>query len=165
MKIYLAGTVPKGDKEAETFDNWRQLFKAELSKYFVDAEFFDHSKIKADESDYKGIVGLDCSLIKKSDLVVVNAALHLGVGTSQEMVIAKYFRKPVITVLPKNTPHRRNNLVFHGKLIEDWIHPFIHTFSDVIIETIAEIKKYRKLDFPIKDMSIIDRCIEHYNSL
>ena len=83
---------------------------------------------------------MDCNFIKNCDLVIVNAEEKLGVGTSQEMVIAKYFKKPVITIIPKGSHHRKKDVDFHGKIISDWIHPFIHSFSDLIFEDIQEFK-------------------------
>ena len=82
------------------------------------------------------------------------------------MVIAKYLKKPVVTVLPKDSQdshHRRSNLVFNGKTVEDWIHPFIHTFSDFIISDINEIEKIKDkiLTTKTKDISVVDRAIAY----
>lgn len=86
-----------------------------------------------------------------------------------EMVAAKYFKKPVITVLPKDTHHRRSNLVFHGKLVEDWIHPFIWSFSDFIVESIEEVEEIKDKDklskAEIKDISVIDQAIDYAASI
>lgn len=99
-------------------------------------------------------------------MVVINAGEKIGAGTAMEMVAAKYFKKPVITVLPKNTHHRRSNVVFHGKSVEDWIHPFIWAFSDFIVESVEEVKgienKLRTAE--IKDISVIDQAIEYVTS-
>src|SRR3989344_3817220 len=123
MKIYLAGSVPKGGEEEKTFINWRAKYKEVLGKFF-DAEFVFPNSGDMDEGDYLLIVGKDSRSIKYCDLVVINAEERLGVGTAHEMVIAKYFGKPVITVLPKNTYHRRPDVVFQGKYqVEDWMHP------------------------------------------
>lgn len=162
MKIYLAGKVPKGDKEAKSFDDWRLKYQEALKKIFY-ADFIMPYNREADESDFLLVVGLDCSHIKESDLIVVNAEERLGVGTAQELVIAKYFKKPIITVLPKDTYHRRSNVVFHGKEIKDWIHPFIYVFSDIVVERIDEIKELKdKIStIKIKDISIIDEAIQY----
>ncbi len=161
MKIYLAGKVPKGKDEAENFDDWRKRYQQVLQKFF-EAEFIDPYDRQLDESDFLSVVGIDCKHIKESDLVIVNSEQKLGAGTAQELVIAKYFKKPVVAVLPKNTHHRRSNLVFGKKLVEDWIHPFIFTFSDFILEEIGEIEKIKDKIFrsKIKDISIIDEVIK-----
>lgn len=164
MKIYLAGSVPKGEEEEKTFVNWRKAYQEVLGKIF-EAECIDPYDRNLDESDFLFVVGKDCAEISDSSFVVVNAEEKLGAGTSQELVIAKYFKKPVVTVLPKDTPHRRTNIVFNGQLVEDWIHPFIFTFSDFIIEDITEIKSLQdKLleAHTIKDISIIDMATARF---
>lgn len=165
MKIYLAGSVPKGDEEAKNFDDWRSRYRQSLQKFF-DADFIEPYHRELDEGDFLAVVGQDCRHIKECALVIVNAEEKLGVGTAQELVIAKYFRKPVISVLPKNTHHRRSNVAFHGKLVEDWIHPFIFTFSDFIVESINEIEKIKDEIFSskIKDISVIDEAVRYIDS-
>ncbi len=166
MKIYLAGSVPKGDAEAAKFDNWRERYQQVLGKVF-DASFIDPYDRKLDESDFLQVFGVDCKHIKDSDLIVVYAENRLGVGTSQEMVVAKYFSKPVLTVLPKDTYHRRQNVVFNGSTVKDWIHPFIHSFSDAIIEDIKDVEtvKDNLLKGRIKTISIIDEALDYLETL
>lgn len=166
MKIYLAGSVPKGDEAAKTFDDWRSRYKETLQEFF-NADFIDPYYRELDESDFLAVVGQDCKHIKDSSLVIVNAEERLGVGTAQELVIAKYFSKLVVSVLPKNTHHRRSNVVFHGKTVEDWIHPFIFAFSDFIIENIKEIGKIKNEIFSsaVKDVSIISKAIQHFDAI
>jgi len=166
-KIYLAGSVPKGDEEEKIFDNWRSRYRGELEKIF-DAEYIDPYDRELDEKDFLLVVGGDCFAIQESSLIVVNAENKLGPGTAQELVIAKYFKKPVVTVLPKDTPHRRTNIIFRGQPIDDWIHPFIFAFSDFIIENIAgihDIKDALFLPENIKDISIIDTAAGHYKDI
>jgi len=163
MKIYLAGNVPKGDKEAKSNINWRKKYIEIISQNINDIEFFDPNVFYSIERDSKAVLGADSLSIKKSDLVVINGEEQLGAGTSMEFVIAKYFKKPVVTVLPKDSFHRRSNLFYNGKEITDWIHPFVGSFSDVIIENISEIKtaisKIEKQK--IKGLSTIDEAIEY----
>ncbi len=166
MKIYLAGSVPKGDEEEKTFDNWRHRYRAILEQIF-DAEYIDPYDRDLDEKDFLLVLGKDCAEIQDSSLIVVNAEQKLGAGTAQELVIAKYFKKPVVTVLPKDTPHRRTNLLFRGQRIDDWIHPFIFSFSDFIIEDITEIHSIKdKLsnNENVKSIMIIDVAAEHYRN-
>jgi len=166
MRIYLAGSVPKGDEEAKGFDNWRDRYQKILKEFF-DADFIEPYHRELDEGDFLAVVGQDCRHIKDCALVIVNAEEKLGVGTAQELVIAKYFSKPVISVLPKETHHRRSNVVFHGKTVEDWIHPFIFAFSDFIVENVNEVEKIKDDVFSLaaKDISVIDEAIRHINSV
>ena len=48
MRIYLAGKIPKGKEEAESFENWQIRYRALLNQIFP-AEYVDHSQIKAEE--------------------------------------------------------------------------------------------------------------------
>lgn len=103
--------MPKGAKEEVSFVNWRLKYKAVLETIF-DAEFIFPNSGDMDENDFLLIVGKDSSSIKKSDLIIVNAEGQLGADTAMEMVIAKYFKKPIISVLPKNSHQRRSNVMF-----------------------------------------------------
>ena len=164
MKIYLAGSIPKGEEEEKTFTDWRVRYREAIARIF-DATTIDPLDRNLDESDFLLVVGKDCVDIEASSFVVVNAEEKLGPGTAQELVIAKYLKKPVVTVLPKSTPHRRTNIVINGRTVGDWIHPFIFTFSDFIIEDIsgiAEIKDKLLENGIIKDISIIDAAIAHF---
>ena len=169
FKICLLGPLPKGDETRKTWEDWKVKYKEELS-VLGDIEFVDGDEWK-DEAKPFLTFGHDANLIKNSDLLIVNAEKKLGAGTAQEMVIAKYFSKPVLTVLPKDTHHRKSNIGFNGKLIEDWIHPFILTMSDLVVENISEaidwIKTYKKSpkSKKIKNITIIDEAIEAYNLL
>ena len=160
LKIYLAGSVPKGDRETKNFMNWRLEYADVIRKVIPNAEFIDpFERGDFDESDFMAVFGADCRHIKNCDLVVINGEDRLGVGTSQELVIAKYFKKPVITILPKDTHHRRSNLEFRGQIIEDWIHPFIFAFSDLILEKTDDLNKVDLQKIKPKDISIIDQSI------
>ncbi len=164
MKIYLAGKVPKGDEEAKTFHNWRKEYKEVLQRLFQNSDCIEPYHIDLDEGDLLLVVGSDCRHIKESSLVVVNAEEKLGVGTAIELAIAKHYQKPVIVVLPKGSHHRRSDVVFHGKLIKDWIHPFIYVFSDFIVEAIGEVEKIKDRIFSteIKSISIIDESVSYF---
>ena len=50
MKIYLAGSVPKGESEEKQFRNWRHQYKEILDK-FLDAKFIFPMSGDMDESD------------------------------------------------------------------------------------------------------------------
>ena len=167
MKIYLAGSVPKGAEEEKEFVNWRLQYKAILDQ-FLDAEFIIPDTGQVDENDCLLVVGKDSKSIKNCNLVIVNAEGRLGTGTSMEMVIAKHFKKPVVAVMPKNSHHRCPNVTFQGKFfVEDWIHPFVYTFSDYIVEKVSDIEKIKDKIFQsaIKDISIIERAIEHRDKI
>ena len=168
MKIYFAGSVPKGDKEALDYVDWRKDYFEVMSEKIGGIEVLDPNKgHDALRGHTKALFGAVCLQIKDSDLVLVNAESKLGAGTSMEMVIAKYLNKPVITVLPKDSAHRKSNLTFAGREVKEWIHPFVDSFSDCIIENISEIEDAIKLTkgTPIKTMALIDESMQYAKDL
>lgn len=175
FKICLIGSIPKGDDHRKGWTDWKTRFKEVLSK-LDGVEFVDGDDWK-DESQPQLTFGHDASMIKSSDLIIVDAEKEIGkgigAGTAQEILIAKYFSRPVIAVIPKDTHHRRSNIVFNGSLIEDWIHPFLLSTSDLVVERIEDalswIREYQQnpKSKRIMDMTVIDEAItayQHYHN-
>lgn len=166
LKICLLGPIPKGDKKRKDWVDWKKQYQSVLSQ-LDNVLFVDGDKWK-DESKPLLTFGHDANLIKTSDLIITNAENKIGAGTAQEMIIAKYFSKPVITVLPRNSHHRLSNVVFDGTLVADWIHPFLLNTSDFIVETIKDstrwIKEYQinPKSKKIKNITVIDKAIAAY---
>ena len=167
MKIYLAGKVPKQDNEF--CEDWRAVYKEYILNTTFDKEkieFTNPMDKNLDESNFEMVYGHDCSLIKNCDLVLVNAEDKTGIGTSQEILIAKYYKKYVVTVIPENTNYCRKNITLMGRFIEKWIHPFAYTSSDLIIEDIKKLDMeyiYEQIkNNNIKDISIIDEACKLY---
>lgn len=167
MKIYLAGKVAKQDDEY--CEDWRAIYKECLLNSSFNKEkieFTDPMDRDLDESNFEMVYGHDCSLIKNCDLVIVNAEDKTGIGTSQEILIAKYYKKYVVTVIPENTNYCRKNITLLGRFIEKWIHPFAYTSSDLIIENIKDIDMnyiYEQIQLEnVKDISIIEKTCNMY---
>jgi hypothetical protein len=166
LVTYLAGKVPKGS-EIGAIPDWRAAYAEEL-KAVPNLTLLSPENSDLDEGEPMTIMGHDCSLVQSADLIIVNASTKLGVGTAQEMVIAKLWSKPVLTVLPRDTHHRRTDLMMHGRLIPDWIHPFIFGFSDQIFESVVGIASFLRtskaselLQSP-KSIEVIDEAIREY---
>jgi nucleoside 2-deoxyribosyltransferase len=169
IKIYLAGSIPKGDLERERWANWRVDYEAKIKAAVPTAIFLDPDLIR-DTVGPELVVGHDLWQIQHSDIVVVNIPEKVGAGTSQEMVIAKYFGKPVVTVLPKDTHHRRSNIAFDGEMIADWVHPFIYISSDFIAESIDEAIPWMQSyimdpeSAAVKTMTVFDEVVQRFES-
>jgi hypothetical protein len=170
FKVFLAGSVPKGDDERKQWTDWKANYKNVLSQ--VDnVEFVDGDTWKDDTKPFL-LFGHATNLVKNADIIIVNAEKKIGnsigVGTAQEIIIAKYFSRPVITILPKNTHHRRSNIVFNDSLIFDWISPFLLSTSDLVVENIHDVLPWIKeyMEYPknkeIKNISVIDDAITAY---
>ncbi|MDD9912550.1 MAG: hypothetical protein OXR68_02165 [Alphaproteobacteria bacterium] len=174
MKFYLAGKVPKGN-ELDTYIDFRVGYGETLAKSFPDLTILDPNGtteqallVGVTEEDPLYWFGHDCWMIKKSDVVIVQADIKLGAGTAQEMLIAKYFNKPVITVLPKDTHHRRTNLMLASGVVEDWIHPFVGSTSDLIVEKLEDSLPWLEAynvnpdGQKIKTIEVIDEAITYF---
>lgn len=166
MYLYLAGKIPKGS-EIGRISDWRKEYVAAISAV-CDAQFVSPEDPTLDESQPELVFGHDCHLVRLCDVVIVNAASKLGVGTAQEMLIAKYYEKRVLTVLPPDTHHRRTDLVMHGHVVPDWIHPFIFSTSDAIFDSLPALCEAIRsapaevLRGDAKTMNIVDAAIEKY---
>ena len=164
---FLAGSIPKGDKELASYVDWRAEYLRVIAKTVEIGPSIDPNIFYDLEGDSKGVFGADTYLLTQCTHMIVNATEKLGAGTSMELVIAKYYGIPVITVLPKDTHHRRSNLKFHERLVQDWVHPYIDIFSDVIIEDISEFADaLKKLEGKeIKKMNVIDESVAYAKEL
>ena len=163
FNIYLAGSVPKGDNEAVSFEDWREKYKQILRNMDKSVSVINPYERgdNFNEGDFMAVFGSDCRDIKRSNLILVNAEERLGAGTAQELVIAKYLNKTVVTILPKGTHHRRSKTYFRGRLIDDWIHPFIYAFSDIIIESLSDLDLVKIRKLKPKGIEVIDQAINN----
>jgi nucleoside 2-deoxyribosyltransferase len=166
IRIYLAGKVAKGEEVGSALD-WRNQY-IEVLKGAGAFDFISPEDPSLDESKPVEVFGHDCYQVKSCDIVVTNASTKLGAGTAQEMVIAKYFVKPVLTILPKDTHHRRTNLMMNGITVPDWIHPFIYAMSDGIFESVSELSTFlgsqgaALTQMNPRGISFIDAAIREY---
>lgn len=168
MKIALLGSIPKGDNIRSRWIDWKDEYKQVIQKVLPHVEFLDGDAI-SDNAGPQLVVGHDLAMIKAADLCVVDAKSKIGAGTAQEMVIAKHLKKPVVTVIPKDTHHRKTNVMFHGATVEDWIHPFLYVSSDYVAESVEDVAQWiteyangSKTEQNIKDLSVFEEAIEHY---
>ncbi len=169
MKIVLLGSIPKGDDVRKNWVDWKLPYIKTISMLLPDAEFIDGDAI-SDNAGAELVVGHDLSMIKQADVCIVDARQKIGAGTAQEMVIAKYFKKPVVVVIPKDTHHRKTNTTFHGEVIDEWIHPFLKVSSDYVAEDIEKAAEWildysnSPQKFQIKDMSVFEKVITKFEA-
>ncbi len=166
VKIFLIGPIPKGDDVRDGWKDWKKEFKKKLST-IPGVEFTD-GEVWRDETKPLQLMGHDAHSVKTADIIIVNAEKKVGAGSALEMAVAKYFSRPVISVIPKDTHHRRSGIVFDSTRIDDWIHPFLLAFSDLVVEDIGDciawIKEFGKNpeSKKIKDITIIDKAIDAF---
>ncbi len=167
MKITILGKVPKGDATRETFLDWKAEYIQRITTLIPEAKVFHGDHIRDDVGSIL-VVGHDIWTVKNADVVIVDAQFKIGAGTAQEVMMAKFYSVPVVTVLPKDTHHRHSNVVFNGLLIEDWIHPFLDVSSDFIADSIEDavmwVSEYSKGQHTmhIKSISVFEDAVTHF---
>jgi len=168
MKIILLGSIPKGDDVRKNWIDWKTEYIEKLSRDIPSANFL-HGDLISDKEGAEAVVGHDLYLIQHADIAIVHATSKIGAGTAQEILMAKQFKRPVIAIIPKDSHHRKSNIVFHGTLIEDFINPFLFISTDYVAENIEDaiawIQKYTKNpnSVSIKDLSVMEQCIDTFS--
>ena len=169
MKITLLGSLPKGDKVRAGWVDWKPEYIEKIAALLPDAEIL-HGDAISDNVGAELVVGHDLALVKEADLIIVDARSKIGAGTAQEMVIAKYFRKPVVAVISRDTHHRRSNVVFDGQVVKDWVHPFLKVSSDYVADSVddavAFAAKFLKnpTEQKIKDFAVFEQAITEFEA-
>jgi hypothetical protein len=158
--IYLAGWcqqyLPKGQKA-----NWREPLIAKMQKSLPDAVFIDPSIRDINENDYKAIMGRDIFLIKNSDYLLANATDRIGVGTSQEILIANYFGVKAVAVCPSNSFYRIDKVRVRDIEYNDWVHPFLAS-SCQLANDFEEALEIIANDDNKQTNKLLDETLEYY---
>jgi nucleoside 2-deoxyribosyltransferase len=169
LKVYIAGKVSK-DSVFGTHD-WRDGFCSELEQLSgVKIQNLDptraDSKFNLDENNAELIFGRDCYMIQQSDLVIVNLTDDISVGGSQEMLIAKYFGKPLIGIAPRGGKFIKDEKELAGRVFKNWMHAFVQYPCDALVENIKGVAEFIKAGLPqpgqIKQITLIDDAVAYY---
>ena len=165
MKLYIAGKVSK-DSEFGTH-YWRDDFCEKLEQLSgLELENLDPLKNGAQHSTPEHIFGADCDLISQCAAMIVYLSDDISVGGSQEILIAKYFKKPVIGLAPVGGKFNGQTKEYLGQVIENYKDPFVFATCDVVCGTIEEVGQALKTIDKIepKGIDIIDLYIKDWQS-
>lgn len=166
MKIYVAGKVSKNSVFG-THD-WRDGFCEELEKLSgIQLERHDPTKSTINQGDPMLVFGFDSYLISKSDVMVVYLSDDISVGGSQEILIAKYFKIPVIGFARHGGKFNGSDKEYFGKIYKNYHDPFVFTSCDIVCETIEEVANSLKTikEIETKTLDIIPKAVDYYLSL
>src|SRR3989338_8964583 len=141
LKIYVAGKVSPSSSFGTPF--WRGEFCKELeAKSGIKITNLDPTSRKTMNFDPEMIFGRDAFFIKNADLVIVNLTDDISIGGAQEMLIAKYFSKPLLGIARKGGKFADPEKEEYGRKI-NFIHPFAHVPCDAIVNDIDEAATWR----------------------
>jgi len=163
MKIYVAGKVSKDSVFGTHY--WRDDFVKKLEELSgIKLTSLDPARKRADQNNPEEAFGADVFMISQADVVVVYLSDDISVGGSQEILVAKYYKKPVIGLAPPGGKfHQKNKEIFDQK-IKNYRHPFVYSTCDVVcndIEAVADnIKNLDKIK--PKTIEIIKQLADKY---
>lgn len=163
MKLYIAGKVSKDSSFGK--HHWRDEFCAQLSELSgLSIENLDPLKHGVQHSEPEEVFAADCALIKSCDVLLVYLSDDISVGGSQEILIAKYLKKPVLGLAPRGGKFNGRRKEHLGKVIEDYKDPFVFSTCDVVCGTVEEaagaLKNIQQIE--IKDITLIDKAVEKH---
>jgi len=153
LKVYVAGKVSKESSFGTHY--WRDGFVKELEDLSgLKLISLDPAKKETDQTKPEDAFGADIFMIRNSDVVVVYLSDDISVGGSQEILIAKYFKLPVIGLAPLGGKFNHKNKEIFGQVVKDYKHPFVYATCDVVCDDIKGVAKALKELDKIKPKTI-----------
>lgn len=138
IKLYIAGKVSK-DSVFGTH-HWRDEFCHKLQELSgLELTNLDPTKIPGDQGDYKAVFKACCRMIHSADVVVVYLSDDISIGGSQEILIAKYFKKPVIGLAPLGGKFNGSTKEYFGQTVENYKDPFVFSTCDLVVPSVEEV--------------------------
>lgn len=137
--IYLAWSIAKWESKTE-LDSWREIISKILNDKIKDTISiipFDPGKWLDFSMPIYARYWRCVEMIYKSDAIIVWANEKIWIWTAQEMDIARYYNKLVISICAENTHY---NKIIKGTMWEDikYLHPFISASSDLVVNSEEE---------------------------
>lgn len=156
LKIYVAGKISK--ESSFGTHHWRDAFVDQLSHMSgLSLKNIDPLASENDSLTTLEIFQKDCRLIKQCNIFIVNLTDDISVGGSQEILIARYFKKPVIGLAPKGGKFNEATREMFGKTVTNYKDPFVFTTCDIVCSTVEEIAEILKNPLPISSgLDILD---------
>ena len=164
IKVYVAGKMSKHS----IFDsyNWRDDFLQEISE-LTGLKFisFDPTRAIKDYKNLEMVFGSDIHMISQVDVLIVYFSDDISVGGSQEILIAKYLKKPVIGLAPLGGKFSGGTKEVAGQTLKNYKHPFVYTTCDVVCnDIIAVAEALKNLDkIKPKTIKIIDEAMAKFD--
>lgn len=160
LRIYIAGKVSK--ESVFGTHHWRDEFAKKLEELSGrNLQNIDPLNGLTGDESASTIFRHCIEQIKQCDLFIVYLSDDISVGGSQEILIAKYLKKPTLGFAPYGGKFNGCKRVMFGKEIEDFKDPFVFSTCDVVCGTIEEVAEALKNfeDIKPKNITIIDEAL------
>jgi len=111
IKIFLSGSVQKGDSDRRSQSNyWSNEEEDRLCKLISNAmpELLNPNRVTIDRSRSMERFKVDLDMLLDCDIVVVDARTKKGIGVGAEMMMASYEKIPVLALCPEGSEYRRD---------------------------------------------------------
>jgi hypothetical protein len=165
VKVYVAGKVSKDSVFGTHY--WRDVFVKKLEDLCgLELLSLDPAKKLTDQNKPEETFGADVYMISQSDVVIVYLSDDISVGGSQEILIAKYYHKPVIGLAPSGGKFNHKNKEIFGQVVKDYKHPFVYSTCDVVCDDIEAVaQSLMNLDkIKPKSIDIIKQLADKYEA-
>ncbi len=143
LKIYFAGKIDPASRLGQRWRDNIALRLETLLKYTI--LNLDPNKDPLPRlinySNPLEPIGRNASMIKDSDLVIIMLSEDISVGGSCDMMIAKYFGKPVIGIAQKGGKFRKKKKMIREREYLNYTHPYVALFCDYLAEDVNEAAK------------------------
>lgn len=167
ISVYCSGGIKKGahDESKVIFGSFeREAIAKALSP--VSVVFLRPDDRGDDIGDAFTVFGRDHFQVKLADFCVVDARHRRGIGVGIEMLSAKRFDKPLVSVAPPESHYRRTRLAYLGSEVEDYVHAHLFALSDAIVDSFHGagewIAGYLSAPTVVKGLSVLDKGIAAY---
>ena len=139
IAIYLAGKIKKAHENPNEF-YWSENEIQQIKHHCENVQpILLNPAIRTDNlSLQQSVFGRDMLQVFSSDFVFVDARDRRGLGVGAEMMWAKMNQIPVITLAPKDTHYHQSTTTLLDIQVNDWVHPFVESLSDVVVESIED---------------------------
>ncbi len=163
VKIYVAGKISKNSVFGTHY--WRDDFCSELEKLSgIKLKNLDPTKSGTDPSDSMLVFGCDSYLISQSDVLIVYLSDDISIGGAQEILIAKYYKIPVIGLARHGGKFNGADKEYFGRVVKNYKDPFVFTTCDIVCKTIEEVADALRgiQNIQPKSLEIIPQAVEYY---
>jgi nucleoside 2-deoxyribosyltransferase len=160
LNVYIAGKVSKDSVFGK--HHWREEFCLKLET-LSGLRLANLDPLAAPETGLSAqeIFAKDCQMINKADVFIVYLSDDISVGGSQEILIARYLRKPIIGFAPLGGKFNGARREMPGQVIEDYKDPFVFATCDIVCGNLIEVGNALQTidDVVPSGMRIIDEAV------